>query len=207
MSLPATPATSLKDLRSSLESAVSVALGQVGGERSDFSGGTVRIVWCPEALLVRADLLDGEVFTRATGDSQYFWEMGDVFEIFLEAEGAGYYTEMHVAPGNHRMHMRIRPEDYLSMRAGTLTPADLMVRPPGFESRCEMVPGGWAVEAVIPSETVQPGGRISRDSLWRASCSRYDAGSDGRDPVLSSTSFHRGKINFHARADWRILCF
>lgn len=207
MSLPATPAGCLKDLRSSLEDAVPVVLGQVGSEMPDFSSGTVRIVWCPEALLVRADLLDGEVVTRATGDSQYFWELGDVFEIFLEADGAGYYTEMHVAPGNHRMHMRIRPEDYQSMKAGTLTPADLMLRPPEFESRCEVVPGGWAVEAVIPSETVQPGGRISRDSLWRASFSRYDAGPDGRAPVLSSTSRHEGKINFHARADWRTLCF
>jgi len=207
MSLPVTPAGSLEMLRPSLENAIPISLGQVGSEWSGFSGGTVRIVWCPEALLVRADLLDGDVFTRATGDSQYFWELGDVFEIFLEAEGAGYYTEMHVAPGNHRMHMRIRPEDYLAMKAGSLTPADLMVRPPEFESRCELVPDGWSVEAVIPSGAVQPGARISRDSIWRASFSRYDAGSDGRDPVLSSTSFHRKKINFHAREDWRILCF
>lgn len=207
MSLPVASSGCLKDLRSSLEDAVRVPLGQLGGECSDFSTGTVRIVWCPEALLVRADLRDEEVFTRATGDSQYFWEMGDVFEIFLEADGAGYYTEMHVAPGNHRMHMRIRPEDYLSMKSGMLTPADLMVKPPGFESRCEVVPGGWAVEAVVPVAAVEPRGKISRDSRWRASFSRYDAGSDGQAPVLSSTSLHRGKINFHARADWRPLCF
>lgn len=207
MSIPAASAGCLNGLRSSLENAVPVALGQVGGERPGFSAGAVRVVWCPDALLVRADLRDEEVFTRATGDSQYFWEMGDVFEIFLEAEGAGYYTEMHVAPGNHRMHMRIRPEDYLSMKAGTLRPADLMVRPPEFESRCEAVPGGWSIEAVIPAEAVQPAGRISGDSRWRGSFCRYDAGSDGRAPVLSSTSCHRGEANFHARADWRTLCF
>ncbi len=207
MSLPVASAGCLKDLRSSLDDAVPVALGQVGAERSGFSTGTVRIVCCPGALLVRADLRDEEVFTRATGDSQYFWEMGDVFEIFLEADGAGYYTEMHVAPGNHRMHMRIRPEDYLSMKEGVLTPADLMVRPPGFESRCEVLSGGWVVEAVIPVEAVQPGGRLPGDSGWRASFCRYDAWSDGRTPVLSSTSRHRGKINFHDRADWRTLCF
>ena len=148
---------------------------------------------------MRADLRDGEVFTRATGDSRYFWERGDIFEIFLEADGAGYYTEMHVAPGNHRMHMRIRPEDYLSMKTGLLTPADLMVKPPEFESRCEVVPGGRVVDAV------QPGGKISGNSRWRASFCRYDAGSDGA--VLSSTACHQGKINFHARGDWRKLCF
>jgi len=207
MTLPATQAARLSDLRSSLQTAVPIALGQVGSERPDFSAGTVRIVWCPEALLVRADLQDEEVFSRATGDSQNFWEMGDVFEFFLEAGGAGYYTEMHVAPGNHRMHMQIRPEDFLSMKAGTLAPADLMVRPPDFESRYEVVPGGWAAEAVVPAAVVQPGGKISRDSCWRASFSRYDAGSDGRNPVLSSTSFHREKINFHARGDWRTICF
>lgn len=207
VSLPTTAAGSPENLRASLEDTLPVALGQVGGELPGFSAGAVRIVWCPETLLVRADLRDGEVFTRATGDSQYFWEMGDVFEIFLEADGAGYYTEMHVAPGNHRMHMRIRPEDCLSMKAGMLTPADLMVRPPEFESRCEVVPGGWVVEAVVPVDAVQPGGKISGDSRWRASFCRYDAGSDGRVPVRSSTSFHQGKINFHARGDWRTLCF
>lgn len=207
MSLPVARASGFKDLRMSLGEAEPIALGQAWNHGPDRSDGTVRLAWCPEALLVRADLRDGDVFTTATGDSQYFWELGDVFEIFLEAEGVGYYTEMHVAPGNFRMHLRIRPEEYLSMKAGNLTPADLMVRPPEFESRFEVVPGGWAVEAFIPVAAVQPGKKISHESRWRASFCRYDAGSDGRAPVLSSTSRHSGKINFHAREDWRLLCF
>lgn len=166
----------------------------------------VRVAWSPEALLVRGEMDDDDVTTLATTDSQHFWELGDVFEIFLEAEGAGFYTEMHVAPGNHRLHLHIAHHDYEAMKRKTLAPSDLMIRPPGFESRSAVTPSGWSVEARIPAALVDPKGRITQDSKWRASFCRYDAWSDGRPPVLSSTSSHE-QLNFHRRHEWRPLCF
>jgi hypothetical protein len=166
----------------------------------------VRIAWNPGALVIQADMDDDEVTTRATADSQYLWEMGDVFEVFLEAEGAGYYTEMHVAPGNHRLHLRIRPLDFEAMRNKLLTPSDLMVRPPGFTSKSAITATGWTTQVTIPAAAVDPRAAISRESRWKASFCRYDAWSDGRPPTLSSTSFHQ-KPSFHERNDWRPLCF
>jgi len=169
--------------------------------------GSVRIAWCPDALMVRGELSDDDVFTRAKQDSEYFWELGDVFEIFLEAEESGFYTEMHIAPGNLRLHLKIRPEDYAAMVAHEVSPGDLTVTPPGFESRFELIPGGWAAEAVIPVEAVDPKGLLTEESRWWASFCRYNAWKDGRPPELTSTSPHGHPANFHSRTDWRQLCF
>jgi hypothetical protein len=167
---------------------------------------SVRVAWSAHELLVRAELEDADVVTKATADNQRFWELGDVFEIFLEAEGAGFYTEMHVAPGNHRLHLRIRPPEFQAMKEKSLALSDLIVDPPAFASRYEKTADGWIAEARIPAAQVDPKGVITRDSRWRASFCRYDAWSDGRPPVLSSTSPHPHAA-FHRREEWRPLCF
>lgn len=166
----------------------------------------VRVTWNSEALFVRADLEDEDVTTTATEDSQLLFSLGDVFEIFLEAEGAGFYTEMHIAPGNHRLHLHFRHGDFEALCQKSLTLADLTVHPPGFESQFLKTATGWAVEALIPVAQVDPSGRITSESRWKASFCRYDAWTDARPPVLSSTSEHQ-KLSFHRRQEWRPLCF
>lgn len=81
-----------------------------------------------------------------------------------------------------------------------------MVRLPGFESRCKTTPSGWSVETRIPAAFVDPKGVISASSRWNASFCRYDAWTDGRPPVLSSTTPH-SELDFHRRHEWRQLCF
>ncbi len=203
-SIPATKAGD--DLDDALASAAPVLLDAFWAPGSPHARTVVRVAWTPEMLLVRGEMEDEDVTSLATADSQHLWEMGDVFEIFLEAEGAGFYTEMHVAPGNHRLHLRIGPDDYEAMKRKTLAPSGLMVRPPGFESRSAVTPAGWTAEARIPAAQIDPQGRITPESRWRASFCRYDAWSDGRPPVLSSTSPHE-QLNFHRRHEWRPLCF
>lgn len=166
----------------------------------------VRVLWNERELLVRSNMEDEEVTTRATADSQHFWELGDVFEIFLESVDAGFYTEMHVTPGNHRLHLHIGSDDYEAIRNKTLPPSNVTVRPPGFASRSALTPTGWTAEARIPASLVDPKGRITKCSQWRASFCRYDAWSDGRPAVLSSTSPHQ-ELNFHRRQEWRPICF
>jgi hypothetical protein len=156
---------------------------------------------------VRADLVDEEVGTRATGDNQRLWELGDAFELFLEQEGGGFYFEGHVSPAGHRLHLRLTGADHLAMRAGTARAEDF-VQPPGFQAHTCRTVDGWAAEILLPAAIVQEGGETSLPigMRWKASFCRYDAWSDGRKPVISSTSPHR-VASFHLRDDWRILCF
>jgi len=199
------PATHARD-RISLDEATPVLLDYSWPPGIPHAKTEVRIAWSAGELLVRGDMEDEEVTTRATADSQHFWELGDVFEIFLEAQDAGFYTEMHVAPGNHRLHLHIGHDDCKAMKIHALTPSDLAIRPPGFASRSAATSTGWTAEARIPARLVDPKGLITKSSQWRASFCRYDAWSDGRPPVLSSTSPHK-ELNFHRRHEWRPICF
>ena len=150
-----------------------------------FRPGTVRLAWSGDALLVLADLQDDEVRTAATEDNQRLWELGDVFEIFLQTEGSGAYAELHVAPNGVRMHLRF--------------PESLPVIPVGFPASANLTAGGWQVEARIPADVCglpcfEAGRKL------RVSFCRYDAGTDS-PPVLSTSAAHP-EVSFHHPEEW-----
>lgn len=150
----------------------------------------MRAGWKPGALLVAAELEDDDVFTHAARAGERLWELGDVFEMFLETAAPSFYVELHVAPGNVRAQLRIplpRPQ---------VEPETLMT-PPAFASRAWQRPGGWSVEAVVPFETI--GGAPARFSF-----SRYDYARGRGEPVHSSTSPHK-TLDFHRRHEWGTL--
>jgi hypothetical protein len=179
----------LDGLRGALASAPAVVLGQAWRAVPDpaFRPGSVRAGWRPDELLVLAELEDDDIFTQADGPRQRFWELGDVFEIFLEPAEAAAYAELHVAPGNRRAALRIpvpRP---------SVEPEALMVEP-AFDSRSREEAGRWLVAAAVPFSAI--GGRPARFSF-----SRYDYTRGRAEPVHSSTSPHR-ELDFHRRREW-----
>lgn len=150
-----------------------------------FRPGTVRLAWSGDALLVLADLQDDEVRTSATADNQRLWELGDVFEIFLQVEGSAAYAELHVAPNGARMHLRF--------------PENLPVTPVGFPASANLNDGGWRVEAKVPADVCGLA-RFEAGRKLRVSFCRYDAGTDA-PPVLSTSAAHPA-VSFHRPEDW-----
>lgn len=167
--------------------------------------GVVRLAWEPEALWVRAELNDDEICSRATSDSQHLWELGDVFEMFLQGEGRDDYAEMHVSPGGFRMQLALDGTKFRRLESDECRVEDFLVVPPRFDAEARQETGGWTVEARIPAGEVDPKGRIDAGDRWLGSFCRYDVGCEGR-PVLSSTSLHR-VCRFHRRQEWRTICF
>ena len=160
----------------------------------DLRRGTVRAGWEGQALLVLADLADDDIVSAATRLNERAWELGDTFEMFLEADGALAYTELHVTPGNHHVQLRIpipRPEG--------LAPERMMVVDTLFESRVWIETGRWRALAEIPFASTL--GRPARFSF-----SRYDYSRGRAEPVLSSTSPHAA-LDFHRRHEWGTLSF
>ncbi len=198
---------SLAEARENPGAMASLSLGQTWEAQPCYAPATVRLVALPDALYVRADLVDEDVCTQAGADNQRLWELGDAFEVFLEQEGGSFYFEGHVSPAGHRLQLRLTGGDHMAIRAGKANVEDFL-QTPGFQADAAKTVDGWAVEAIVPAVVVQgddnalllPGRR------WKASFCRYDAWSDGRKPVISSTSPHR-VASFHLRDDWRILCF
>lgn len=123
--------------------------------------------------------------TSAAADNQRLWELGDVFEIFLQVEGSGAYTELHVAPNGVRMHLRF--------------PENLPVTPVGFPASAKLTAGGWRVEAEVPADVCGLA-RFEAGRELRVSFCRYDAGTDS-PPVLSTSAAHSA-VSFHHPEDW-----
>ncbi len=184
-----------------------IRLGQAWpGATGGFAPASVRVTWTSDSVRVSARLEDADVCTSAHGDSCRLWELGDVFEMFFQAENSGYYVEMHVAPGNQRLHLRIPIVDGPGPRRKDVPPENFFVDPPGFSSRTARTAFGWTVDAVIPCFEVSGLAAIRPGERWLVSFSRYDAWSDARPPALSSSSPH-AEPNFHRRQEWRSLCF
>lgn len=184
---------SLDSARRAFAKAPSAALGQGWREAPEpgFRPGAVRVGYREQCLHVLAELEDESVATAAVRAGQRLWELGDVFEIFLETAGAREYHELHVAPGNLRARLRIplpRPD----------APPERLMTEPGFHSTVWTGGGGWQVLASIPFALL--GGEPARYSF-----SRYDH-SPGRAPVLSSSSPHAA-ADFHRREEWGELRF
>jgi hypothetical protein len=188
-------------------SAEKIRLGQPWpGATGVFTRTSVRVTWTSDSVRVSADLEDADVFTSAPGDSCRLWEMGDVFEMFFQAENAGYYVEMHVAPGNQRLHLRIPIAGGPGPQRKDVAPENFFVDPPRFSSRTARTAVGWTVDATVPCCEVSGRAAITPGERWLVSFCRYDAWSDSRPPVLSSSSPH-AEPNFHRRHEWRSLCF
>lgn len=168
-----------------------------------FRSGRVVVSWRREALLVAAELTDDEIFTRSTADNQLMWQLGDVFEIFLQVEGEPGYVELHVSPNNHRLHLRLpNVQRRLSPDGPVLTVEEMVVDPPRFRSSVDRTANGWRVKAEIPASTF---GRSQLDAgqAFRVSFCRYDA-APGREAILSTTSAHP-VASFHRPEEWALI--
>ena len=107
-SLPALAADNLEAVRAAFQGTNSQVLQQawLAKPEEDFTPGIVRVGWRGNSLLVFAELEDANIFTHATADNQRMWELGDTFEMFLQAADSPGYAEFHVTPNNFHLQLR-----------------------------------------------------------------------------------------------------
>ncbi len=165
-----------------------------------FRPGRVKLSWNPNCLLVEAELHDDAIFNHAKQDNERLWQTGDSFEIFLQRKGADEYVELHVAPNNKRLHLRLPNRAPGGGQATNAASFDsLLVSPVGFRSSVRLFPSAWKVLARIPPDVLGlERFRAGRQLL--VNFARYDA-TPGREPVLSASATHP-VANFHRREDW-----
>ncbi len=168
-------------------------------EQAGFQPTVVDVSWNEQELTIRASLEDETVTSSSTRDNQKMWELGDVFEMFLQLEGRRGYIELHVTPNNHRLHLKLPGPSGLDATGRTRAFHEMLVEPVGFESRVERIPGGWRVEARVPPEAFGMR-RFDAGTRMAMSFCRYDAGG-GRETVASSSSPHP-VFSFHRPAEW-----
>jgi hypothetical protein len=172
--------------------------GWLESPQPGFLPAEIRVAWTSSRLVVLAEIPDHDIFTLATGPNQRTWELGDVFEIFLQAEDRTDYVELHVTPPNFRLQLHI---ESLGKPATQLDDGV-------FSSRVKIDAANqrWTVYAEVPASLVSGRDHILPGESWRFSFSRYDAFRDGRPLVLSSTSPHQA-VNFHRTHEWGKITF
>lgn len=172
----------------------------------EFRPGTVRIGRKENLLQIEAILKDDFPFTRATASHQLLWQLGDVFEVFLQAPNRVGYHEFHVAPGGQTLQLYFPEENYIKNHP-EISIEDTIIKEPLFTSHVEIVSGGWNIGMVIPLDRLWGSSSfLSEEGYARISFGRYDYPASQTAPVCSSTSPHQ-KSYFHRLHEWTLLRF
>jgi len=196
-------------INAAFQDAPSLALGQAWLEKPEenFRHGTVQTGWHADAIVILAKLNDDVIFTKASGDNQHLWTLGDVFEIFIKDASREEYLELHIAPNGHRLQLRFPSgETIKQVRNRELKLEDCMVDQPLFDFSARIVPGGWEVWARIPVASLGSPAESAGGMSVFASFSRYDYADEKAPAVLSSTSAHT-ELNYHRQQEWKKLTF
>jgi hypothetical protein len=208
--LPDFNAGSLDDVRQAFLGTTPCFLRQawLKKEEADFKSAVVKTGWRHASLLVFAELIDSDIFSRATRFKQRLWELGDTFEIFLRPVEQEAYVEFQVSPGNQRLPLRYPDAAALRSAWDNGTFESAVVHDKAFHSNTwvRSQEGRWFVFAEIPAESVRSKARPLSGDEWRFSFSRYDYTRGRKEPVISSTSPHT-KANFHRQQEWGTISF
>ena len=208
--LPSFDSTDLNAIRLAFRQATPCLLKQAWLEKPEpeFAPAVVRAGWRGDSFLVFAELTDADIFTRATGHNQRFWELGDTFELFLRPVGQEAYFEFHVAPNNHRLQVRFASVEHFRQVQQTGAFHEVLIVGEMFSSRTWVRAESrqWCVFAEIPAASVcEPAGLLA-GSQWFFSFSRYDYYRGQSEPVISSTSPH-AQPSFHRQQEWGTMTF
>lgn len=147
-------------------------------------------------LVLEADFIGKEPFSRATAHGQRLWEQGDVAELFVQKIGEESYREYQVSPNGFTLALHYPDlNGVAAVRSGLKKLEDFLTGEiPSAE--CTTTAAGWRVLLRIPLPA-SPGDRFS------VSCCRYGYPANGA-AVISSTSPHPVR-DFHRPQDWVIL--
>ncbi len=172
------------------------------GDEADFRPGAVALAHHEGHLIIYAELSDVNIFNPVREHGTHAYAKGDVFEIFLRANGAPNYFEHHLTPDNVVLQLSFPtptafaenctsdPAWSLPFATNLPVPSRVIVQP-----ALEL----WRVLALVPLAKITRDGSVPND--WRFSFCRYDHTHGRAKPVLSSTTPYR-EPNFHHQDLW-----
>jgi len=171
---------------------------------SHFMPGSVFLGHNSTSLFGYAILKDRSIFNTASQKGDKTWEMGDLFEIFIQREDQSNYGEFHITPENFHLSLSLPP---LESRQGISLDELLQrywVEVPEFTSRVWIEPEQqqWRVAWKLPWTIFGEGKPCSFQ--WKIAFCRYDYGEKGRAPVLSSVS-PLTQCSFHRPHEWLLF--
>jgi hypothetical protein len=163
-----------------------------------FNPGKVILQRCGDTLELKAILTDNEIHDPRAEFNEYAYTKGDVFELFLKAEGDDVYHEIHVTPSNVLLQLRFSVNEPLNVDKAK-------VWEPLLNSSVERFEGGWIARYSLPLGNVTQLRPIP--TRWKFGCGRYDYNPnapEGTRPTISNTA-PLTVANFHRHGEWTLL--
>jgi hypothetical protein len=173
-------------------------------DEAGLAPGAVALAHDGDELIIYAELFDADIFNPVREHGAHAYQRGDVFEIFLRAEGEGNYFEHHITPDNYTLQLSFpsltafaencsADPDWAKPFATSLSvPSRVFVQP-------EM--SLWRLLAIVPLHSIATNREQGLSSPWRFSICRYDHTHGREKPALSSTTPYRF-ANFHHHEAW-----
>lgn len=161
-----------------------------------FHPGSVAISCVSGKLNLHAVLDQPRVHTSATAHQQRLWELGDVFELFVQKKGNSDYYEYQITPNGMMLALHYPDREAVSaVRSGERNIEEFLSELP-MEGSASITPECWKADIGI---------RICANEGDRLliNCGRYDY-SSGTTPVVSSIS-PLSKRDFHRLDEWLLL--
>ncbi len=169
-----------------------------------FAPATVQVAWDGARLLVRAALVDRDIFNPEQRFNAPAFLVGDAFELFIRPADQDAYCEFHVTPHNQLFQLRIPSAEQLAACRGAGIQEAWKISAWRIESAAfiDASEARWTVAARLPLERICEQSRPRTGSEFLVSFSRYDYTRGQAQPVHSSTSAH-AKLDFHRQQEWR----
>lgn len=173
------------------------------GPEPQFQPGWVEIGWNESFLYCDAVLVGTGVANAARKLNERTWELGDVFEVFLQVPPRSDYVEFHVTPENQRLQLGWTSDGLKLVRSGALSLENfLLPQTDSIESATSIASDHWAIRVAIPARAIGIDAYIAGMPLRAAFC-RYDCGTKP-EPVFSSTA-PLTHCSFHRCEEWQDL--
>jgi len=158
-----------------------------------FNPGTVRIEQQGDIIKVEAHLVDDHIVDPDVKLNDHAYNQGDVFELFIMAEGESHYHELHTTPGGVRLQLKFVVGERLDVKKATRWD-DF------FTVTTERVSDGWKACLTIPVAHISD--LKPTPTRWKIACGRYDYRPDG-SKILSNTAPLR-LCSFHRHHEWPV---
>jgi hypothetical protein len=167
--------------------------------------GWARLQTTKDHLVVETVFLGKRPRNRARRLNEVTHRLGDVAEIFLRADGANCYYELHVTPENQRLQLRWPLAEFAEpTRRGSDLARFIIDDPDWAESSTAVAEHGWCIRVMIPFRHLHTAkGAPTADREWLVAVCRYDW-SLRDEPILSSTA-RLTQRHFHRWHEWHTL--
>ena len=176
-----------------------------GGTEPAFQPGWARISWNQDSLVYDIVLTGAGARNSATRTNELTYDLGDVCEVFVEAQGGNHYLELHITPENQRLQLHWPLGGLDKVRAKQAKLDEFMVSNPDWVRTTTQVGSDyWAAQAVVPAALLGlPGNTLTAKTGLNTAVCRYDYTAQ-KKPTLSSTAAFQ-ELFFHRRAEWHNL--